>query len=219
MAEDVARAVGASAGTITIAGKTCQIRPLTVRELTELERECLKQYKRQRLEEFAEMLLPEEDRESAIRAKRDELLRLDTGDLPVKWAHDPAKITVTEQLTAWLDKTVGLARTDGNGEALSESALQRQIARMAAAALDGHAMTWAEYESLTGSAPIRMQVGYVNWWITGTYDGLITLLWISCRDAGVTRDEVAQEFRLNRSAIVEASYEIDRVTAPAVGNG
>ena len=88
MSEDVARALGAGGDITTIAGKECKVRPLSIRELTEVERECLKVYKRTFLETFHDNLdlLPDDEAAGLMSRKLEEASAWDVGDLPSKKA-------------------------------------------------------------------------------------------------------------------------------------
>lgn len=212
MPDDVARAVGANGLTIAIAGKQCTVRPLGIRELTEVERDCLSRYKRQYLESFSANsdLLPAATRDRILEQKYDAANRWDIDDLPTKYAHDPKRVKVTEMLKTWLTENLSLA-TDADDP---------QVQRMAAVALDQELLNEDEYRKLTdGNAPPKLKVPYVNWWITGCFDGMITFVWICFKHNGVTREQVVEELGGNMSMLVEVSREIERLSTPAVGNG
>ena len=104
MSDDTARAVGAGGSTVEIAGKQCQVRPLSVKELLEVERECLKTYKRQHMESFAESvdLLPEPEQIGAVRAELVKTSAWDKSNLPPKFGYDHSRIELTDGLRAWL---------------------------------------------------------------------------------------------------------------------
>ncbi len=211
--DDLARSVGAGGGlTVTIAGKECTVRPLGIREMNEVERDCLQRYRRQYLETYSANLdlFPEGDRNRLMEAKTEQAARWDVGSLPPKFAHDPGRIKITEGLKDWLAKNVDVK--DGTSDL--------QLRRLAAVALDQELLSDAQYEELCVSGkPPRMKVSYVNWWITGCFDGMITFIWTCFRHAGVTRDQVAEELGNNLGKMVEVSREIERLSAPQAGNG
>lgn len=222
MSEDVARAVGAgSTETVIIAGKQCQARPLGVRELTEVERECLKQYKRQVLETYALNgdLLPEAEAHRLLREKMDEVSLWDVSNLPPKFVVDFTQVKVNDAIIKWLTSNMGFTEKEDDGKTKSRALIDLTAKRMIAAAIDGNSMDAALYENLVGEPPRRQKVGYVNWWISGSYDGMITLVWICFKDNGVTRDEVAREIGNNPGILVNLSREIEHLSAAAVGNG
>ena len=194
-----------------IGGKECVPRPLGIRELTEVERDCLDRYKRQYLETYSRNLdlLPEAERVGVMAAKLDEVSRWDIDDLPPKHAHDPDRIRLTDGLKAWLTDTwgveVGLA--------------DPRLRRLAAAALDQDVLTGATYERLANAKPPRVKVPYVHWWITGAYDGMITLIWACFRNSGVTREQVVESLGGNMTVLSELSRDIEKLSAPAAGNG
>jgi len=65
--------------------------------------------------------------------------------------------------------------------------------------------------------PLKIQ--YVNWWITGSYDGMVTFIWLCFRSYGVSKEEVFDKIGKESSLLVELSREIETLSTPAVGNG
>ena len=212
MSDDAARAVGAGSITIEIAGKQCTVRPLGIRELTEVERDCLGRYKRQYLESVVANLdlLPVATRDRLMEQKYEAANRWDINDLPTKYAHDPKRVKITTSLKTWLQENLSVA----------VDADDLQIQRMAAVALDQELLGDEEYRKLSdGNAPPKLKVPYVNWWITGCFDGMITFVWVCFKHNGITRDQVVEELGSNMNLLVEVSREIERLSVPAVGNG
>ncbi len=182
MPEDVARAVGASAGHVTIAGKRRKLRPLTVRELAEVERECLKYYKREYLKCYSDNLdlVPNIDREAEMLKKLEEAARWDVRDLPGREVCDPARIQLTPALREYT--TDHLAMDTKTGDIMLRAAI--------AAAVDTKMLTDEEFEALAGCPCPRTKVGYVQWWITGCYEGIVALLAYCAEDEGLSRTEL-----------------------------
>ncbi len=211
--DDVARAVGASgSAAVTIAGKECRVRPLGIRELTEVERDCLDRYRRQYLETYQGNLdlLPEGQRAGLMARKLDEVGRWDVDTLPPRFAHDAARIKLTAELREWLISHWSL-------EGAQDDA---RLQRLAAASLDQGSLNEVEYRQLTGGAlPPRVKVPYVHWWITGSYDGMVTLIWACFRRDGVTREQVAEYLGEDLTRLSELSREIEKLSAPQAGNG
>ena len=212
MSEDMARALGASGAlTVVIAGKECTVRPLGLQELTEVERDCLERFRRHYLETYrASMdLLPGNAGLLLLERKIEEAARWDVGDLPAKYAHDPARVVLTDALRAWVAETYG---ADGGSD-------DRRTQRIATSALDQGMLSDEEYRGMTGSSPPKVRVGYVNWWITGSYEGMVTFCWVCFRHNDVTRDQVQDALRGNMALLVDLSREIERLSSPSVGNG
>ncbi len=210
MSDAVARAVGAGDPTaVVIAGKQCTIRPLGIRELTVVEKDCLQRYRRSYLETFAENadLLPRGGK-GLLERKMDEVARWDVDDLPPKYAHDAAVLKVTDGLRDWVAKEYNEKIVD-----------EERIRRLAAASLDRETLSVERYQKLTGASPPRVKIPYVSWWITGCMEGMISFVWICFKQNGVTRDEVANELSERPALAVELSRELERLSAPAVGNG
>lgn len=220
--EDVARALGAgSTDTILINGKECSVRPLTVKELTEVERDCLKRYKRSYIETYSENadLLGEEEGKQLVREKIDEAAKWDVSSLPPKYACDDSKIQVTDILKSWLKENIGFSEKDQNGAEIPKQAIEKRLKRLAAYAIDADMLSVDDFKKFTGESPVRQKVGYVNWWITGTFDGMLTMVWMAVRQGGVTKEEVATELGKNPSLLTYFAREIERLSAPDVGNG
>ncbi len=219
MADDTSRALGAKSGTtVTIDGKECQIRPLTIAELGELERDCLKRYKRQYLTTFSDNadLLP--NGQNLVKEKLEEVAKWDVSDLPPKMVYDPTKLIAKKSLKDWLVENYDLSDED-DGVKLTKEKLKDRIRIYAALALDSGTLQDATYESLVGDAPKKTKVGYVNWWITATFDGMISMIYTCFRDSGFTRDQIVKAIGDNPALLNEASRQIEELSAPDAGNG
>ena len=222
MADDVARAIGAGLPEeIIIAGKSCRIRPLSIRELTELERDCLARYRRSYLQTYSENLdlLGNGDRQALMRSKFDEAARWDISDLPTKFVYDPKRLEVTPELVVWLQRNLDYSDVQADGTQFPEAVKELVRCRTTAVALDSGLLSEEEYEELTGKRPRKATVGYVNWWTTGCFDGMISMAWGCFKDCGVTRDEVAFELGRNPTLNANLTREIEHLSSPSVGNG
>jgi hypothetical protein len=222
MADDVSRAVGAgSTETITIAGKECTVRPLTLRELGEIERDCLKRYKRQYLSTYSENvdLLEGNEATKLMEHKLEEVARWDISSLPLKYVYDPNRLNMNESLKKWAVDNLAIDTMDKDGKEISKSILDKVLKSNVATALDNQSLTDELYENLTGDAPRKMKVPYVNWWITGTFEGMITMMWQCFKRNNVTREEVEEAIADNPGMLAQISREIEHLSSPAVGNG
>lgn len=223
MADDVARAVGAAGTeTVLIGGKECTVKPLTIRELAEVERECVKYYIRQHLENYNRNLdlLPEADRLRLMQAKLEEASRWDVGDLPPRYAYDPATIFLSGLLKGWCQQELQFSELDAKGEKLPDAVLAGNYRKAVVTALDAGMLSPEHYKQLTGKdAPGKVPVGYVNWWITGSLEGMFTMVWMCFKAYEVTRDEVAAALGSNFSVLSNLSRSIEHLSVPAVGNG
>lgn len=215
MSEDTARAVGAASPlTMQISDKECQIRPLTVRELTEVERDCLERYKHQVLKTYSDNaeFLPEKERVKVIRDKMDEVSLWDISDLPKKFAYDHRSVELTDRMRGWLEEKYDL----GGEEDLQNGRAELRYKLLTAASLDSGTLSEDECKQLCGKVPYKGAVGYVHWWITGCYDGMVSFVWASFKPYGVSRDAVAG---MPIEDLIRASRELENVTKPSVGNG
>ena len=221
MSDDVARAVGAGGKTIKIAGKECKLRPLSILELTEIERDCLKQYKMNYLETFyeASRFLPEGKGEKLIEQKLEEIARWDITDLPPKYVYDPEKIKMTNKLQAWLKENMDYSEKDANDTKYTKKEMSLQLGRLAATALDEGVLEDYTYESFVGEVPKKMKTGYVQWWLTGCYEGMLSMVWVCFKSYGVTKEEVAHEIGTNPDVMIGLTRDIESLSAPDTGNG
>ena len=212
--EDVARAVGANGASsgVKINGKTFTPRPLTLKELTELERDCVKQYRRQYLEALREdiNLLPNGEEE--FKRIFLESARWEADDLPKKYVYDVKKIPVTSQLEIWLKRNM-----DVDDKLLKKG--PEVIRRLVATALDSEAMTEKVYKELTGTEPKKLSTGYANWWCTGTFAGMVSMLYLAVRDSGVTKEDIEKELAGQQAMLASLSREVEELSAPSLGNG
>lgn len=220
MSDDTARAVGANGAIeITIGGKLCTVRPLKIKELGEMERICLKQWKREIMETYTDNvdLLPEEKRERLIVSKLDEISKLDVHDLPTRRVYDPFKIKVTPKLEDWTKQNYQsfIELADGR----DDSYKKRLIQRIVTTALDKETLSEAACTELTGSQPVHVQVGYVNWWITATFEGQLEMIYMAFKHNGVTRDDVCDALSDNPAVMIELSRELEHLTAPSDFSG
>ena len=211
MSEAVARALGASASTepIKINGKSCEIRPVVVKYLTEIGRECLRQFRRSYLENYRDNLDLLGKTQADLENKVDEVGRWDLANLPHKDAHDPKHLKITERLSEWLNTRILDEPTKD----------EKRLRQITASALDNGMLTDAEYLELTGDILRKNKINYVSWWITATIEGMIEMVHASFRDQGITKDDVYAELGNNFAKLAELSREIESVTTPKINEG
>lgn len=216
MSEDVARAVGAaSPTTVKVCGKECQPRPLTIKELTELQRDCLAKYRRSYVEAYSQNVdfLPEDERRPFIREKIEEAAKMDLSSLPRKDAYDARRVVLTPELEKWLEENIiGYKRDEKDKEG-------KVAKRIVVGSLDAELLSLEEYEKLTKQKIKPTKVGYVDWWVTGSFEGMISMINLVFKGCGVTEDELCREVSRNPALLMNLSREIEHLSAPEVGNG
>jgi hypothetical protein len=144
--------------------------------------------------------------------KVDESSRWDIGNLPPKFAYESRDIKVTDTLKVWLVQVMGIPSNKMDKE--------EQAQRMTAVAMDQEILSERRYMELTGEQPpFKQKVPYVNWWISASYDGMISFVWICFKPCGVTREEVMNDLGGDMLKLAEVSKEIEQLSVPAVGNG
>lgn len=211
MPDDTARALKAPSPMIVKFGdKECQVHALGIRELTEAERECIKSYRRSYLETFAQNVDLLSNGQVLLEKKMEEAARWDVDDLPTKEAYDPAKVRVTDKLKQFVADHFNLE---------AKTLTDIRIQRFTAALLDQEHLSLSEYKELTKCVIRPLKIQYVNWWITGSYDGMVTFIWLCFRSYGVSKEEVFDKIGKESSLLVELSREIETLSTPAVGNG
>lgn len=212
MSEKMARALGAGGSTIVmIAGKECTPRPLGLMELSELERDCLERYKRTYLKTFSDNadLMPKGEGIKLLRDKMEEVATWDVKDLPSKSAYDPKTLSVPKGLRKWFQDK-GLVDKETSSEHLK---------RICATALDQGLLSAKLYKRKTGEEPKNQKIPYVSWWITGCFDGMVSMLWVCFKHNDVTRNQIAEYMADKLGLLANLSREIEHLSAPDVKNG
>lgn len=220
MSEDTTRAVGGNGtGKIVIAGKECTVRPLSLKELGEIERECLNQYRESRLEyhQRTARFLEAGEAQKTIRGKITEMETWDVKNLPLRRVYDADRLAVTPDLADWLAENGGGSIDEVNAQT-DEKKREKLFKQLIATHLDMGSLSDIEYEKLAGKKPAFIKTGYVNWWITGCFDGMLELAYMAFRANGVTRDQVSEALGRNMSLLVQLSREIESLSAPQSGN-
>jgi len=208
MSEDMARAVGSEGTTtVTIAGKQCTARPLSIKELGEVERICLESYRRSYIKTFVDSmdLLPEGQRK--VEEALERAARWDIGDLPPKQSCDHGTIQVTDLLRDWYK-----VRNE-------EEPTDKRVQIMASSSLDDGSLSKEQYREMTNSMPMFVKIPYAWWWVTGCFEGIVTFVWVCFKHNGVTKEQVVEAMQSNQSLLAELAREIEHLTAPSVGNG
>jgi hypothetical protein len=208
--EDTARAIGAAAGTVTINGKTRKLRPLTVRELAEVERECLRAYRRQYMEAYTDSInfLPAgTDKMALIMRKTDEICRWDVKDLPPQTVYDPSDVVVTPSLVALLRTKL----SEKNGGAPRGDTENRGVA---AILLNNRTLTPDEYQAAAGVSAVPHLVSYVQWWVTGCFAGMVTFIASCVEGNDLTRNEIEDYIADSGTRAAQVAKELEAVSSP-----
>ena len=209
--DDTARALGASApGEMTINGKVGVIRPLTARELTEIERICVRSYRNEYLARLKDSVdIIGQDR------LEDEVFKTanwDVHNLPRKWVFDPRPNQLTAEIIDWM-----VDNTNSDRVELLKNPIK--ALRALATVLDNEAMPPDLFEKLAGSPCLKLSTGYVNWWITATFEGMLELAFYSMRGCGITREDLFKEFEKKQELLWQVAREAEKVSSPSMGNG
>ena len=211
MSEEVARALGVpAADEEVVGGKVCKLRPLTLRELAALERECVKWYRAWYLDGFEQGARRSlgDAAEGAILRRVEEAARWDVADLPSRIAADPRGMRVTDALRSAVIERLGI-----EGEPDDD-----RLARLTAAALDQGVLSVEDYVGLVGEPPRRVRVPFDRWWVSGCHDGRIAIVAACFGPYGVTKEEVEAEYSSSLPRLMGTVRRIEVLTAIAVGN-
>lgn len=211
MSEDVARVLGAGApGVVKIKGKECKLAPLSIRELTEVEREGVKLYRRMYLENLKDSIefLPNGD--EVLREAVEKTAHWGTDDLPKKDVYLTSTIPTSPKLKKWMVENMGITE--------DRLKVVTTYQRIVASALDGGILSEEIYTKLTGTPVKKAKTGYINWWVTGTKEGMLAMIWQSAKNSGITREEVDSLIDSPTDMMI-FSREIEALSVPATGNG
>lgn len=221
--ERVARALGAG-DTINIPGKngstkTYKLRPVSARQLCELERAALKYYKRLYLETYKENLdlLDGSAGQDFLEKKLEQVAKWSIDDCPFKDAHDVSKLEATPKLKEW---AVNTFQYEEETEAKKESKEEKDqpYLILVKQALDNGQITPREVKKLSGKFPIRGRVRYDMWWVTGSFDGMVQMTKSAL--APEHRDVSVEEIsNWPFAKLIEAAQIADKLSAAALGNG
>lgn len=201
----------AAADVIDIVGddgkvKQYKLRPVVAQHLCDLERESLRDYKRQYLETFTQNVDLLENGQELVQKKFEEVARWDFSDLPKKMAYSVAHILPGDAIRTWIRETYNtVPETDAGIRAVLVNAL------------DNEKITMEEVHRMCGKAPIRGTVRYDQWWVTASMAGMISFITSSVRyeHPDMTREKVAQwPFQ----KVAEAARIVEAITAAKVGN-
>lgn len=192
-----------------IAGKECTPRPLKARELGEVEREGLRLYKEQFLESYMNGCkhYPEDIRIQKMDEKNTEVAGWDVTNLPAKRIYDPKYLKVTDKLRQWLSDNLG-----------EEAKLTHDMAIQMATSvcLQSEVMKPETYQELVGELPPKpTKVSFIQWWVTGSIEGMITMVWTAFKHHGVTKEEVAEALMDDQMTAAKVAKDIAELSQPS----
>lgn len=206
MSDREARALGAGVF-VTVKGKEYELSPISIRDLSVLQKECLQSYKNGFIDTYAQNCSVFGDRGLSILEKKvDEAAKWDTRDLPKKMAYSTDDIPLNDEIKARLKEIYGY-----------EPANDDSWRALISTALDQEHITSDEVESITGKRPDQGLISYDQWWVTASTEGWISFVFMSIRqkDPTVTREEICQ---WPPHELIMAARRVENLTTPAVGN-
>ena len=207
MSEDVARALAARE-TIMVDDKEVKLSPIDMRQLHEIQRAALSFYKRDYLSTIAQNLdlLGNGHGDVFLEKKLDEVARWDSSNLPMKMSYDVQNIKLNETLK---QRLVSLYGELPDGDVAAKAVLST--------ALDAEQITSEEVKKLCGKQPRRVRIPYDMWWVTSSFDGMVTFVHASVQKEHkeITKEQVGH---WPLTTVMEAARVVEAITAPVVGN-
>lgn len=196
--EAVMESVLAAGDSIKVEGVTYRLSPIPVGRLAEIQKEALRDYKRQYLETYADT----SDLGDGFDEARKEVAGWSYKDLPSKLVYDATKIKITTELRELMTEKFGELPA-------SDESLQGLIGIL----LDQGSL---EPSDLGGSVP-SITTSYPLWWTTSTLDGQILMTWhsVSIKHSDVTLEDVKGWPPLS---VMEGAVKAESLTAPSSGN-
>lgn len=212
--DDVARAVGAGKS-VKIDGIECKLKPLSIKELTTLERDCLSFYRSSYLSTYKENahILGEKAGIDFLIKKMEEAARFDIGSLPPKYEYDRDKIPLNRRLFDWVeDNMQGYDKANKLGSDIKNKILVK-------AALESGLLSEEQYVELVGTVPHKTTIPYVSWWISSTMEGRLGMVYHSLAHTGISKERLEEVFSERPELLVELAREVEHLSVPAAGNG
>ena len=205
MSDKEARALGAGS-TFTVGNEEFHLTPITIGSLAEIQREALRAYKRQYLQTYLDV------QDALPAGKLDEVISQvatwDVDKLPTKVAYSCVHLEANQQvidlLVSFYGQTI-LPIKDKTALALLSNLL------------DEDKVTSKEVEQIAGGRPLSAHIPYDLWWVTGSYEGRILLLWASLQThhPKYTKEQIKQ---WDPSKVIEGSRLVESMTEPQMGN-
>jgi hypothetical protein len=191
--------------------KTYKLRPVRIRELTELEKESLQAYKMEYLQTFKaglKLLDSPEGNDDRLLQEVQRVGNWNLSNLPQKEAFGVGPVPITAEIKSWVEKQYGITPSTDLG-----------IKAVMLNALDTGAVAPEDIKKMTGKFPLRGQVRYDQWWITGTLEGMLSFVHLSIRQCHpeVTKDWIKDKWSYIR--LIEAARIVEDITSASVGNG
>lgn len=189
-----ARILGASE-VADVNGEEYKLSPLTAGLLCEMEREALRHYKREYIQtvtDNVDLLCNGTPRETYLHEKVMEVARWSVDDLPQKTVYDMSRVSVgtwkDEETFMVSDKVSVWMKSRYPGVPNNEMAIRSLLA----SALDSQMLSPDEIKEMTGKGPEAGRVRYDQWWITGCYEGMISLVTesIKINHPDITKEKV-----------------------------
>ena len=199
--------------------------PVRAQQLCDLERDALKQYKKQYLTTFfdnQEML--GDNAQQKIDAQVEKVAAWDLGNLPQKdaydirdvkvgsWAKDPItdemEFTISTKVYEWLQ---------ANWKQVPSSEIG--VKSLLVNSLDVGSLTVDKFHELTGEPPIRGRIRYDQWWVTASVEGQVAFISSSINSSSNGQNISRGRVKLwPLPKLTEAAHIVESLTMAQVEN-
>ena len=219
MATDRESKLLAAADVVEVDGKEFKLRPIVAQHLCDLEQEALRCYKRQFLQTYAENadLIGDGDGKELVRQKMDEAAQWDLSNLPQKDAYDASRVPISKKLVQWIEKEFGELPKLDKTEEKDKTNNDQTIRSLLSTALDSGKIKPDEVKEKFGALPRQGRVRYDTWWVTASWEGMISFVLTSARyeHPKMSKKEIGN---WPFSKLVEASRKVEQLTSASMGN-
>ncbi len=199
----------ASPELVSANGVEYKANPLTLKQLTIIQKEALKYYKRNFIQTWSENadLLP--NSEAMLAEAMNKAARMEISDLPLRTAYDCSKVKLNKKVRELL---VGFSDYEDPINASDDD-----LVVMLQNACDKEQISCAQVKQATGTKPKAVRVPYDAWWATSTYDGMATIIYCSFNDhhPDLTKEEILE---WSPDQLIAVSAAVENLSSPDVGN-
>lgn len=208
---DEAKILDAS-DTVTVRGKQYQLAALDLRQLISLQQEAFRAYKRDYLQTYSDtvkLLHDDPDvQRTMLSQKIDEVSRWTAKSMPRVLAYSVAHAELNAAMRSWCEATYSLdpkKTTDSHYRGLLTTAL------------DSGSLSAEQFAEMAHVEPRRGLVPYEMWWVTGSYEGMVSFVTASIRRHDTTiREQEVMDWSL--PDLIYSARRIESMTEPSAGN-
>ena len=193
---------------LTVRGTEYKVSPLSLKQLTEIQKEALQYYKRNYIKTWADNmdLLP--NGEAMMHEAMTKASKLEVTDLPMRVAYDCEKVPISKKIKELLVSLEWTDVFDVDGE---------DAKRYLSTALDREQVTPQDVHRITKQMPKAVRVPYDAWWATSTYEGMACIIHCGLQKhhSEVTKQEILD---WSPDDLITAAGVVEDVSSADAGN-